>query len=91
MNQYIAIDSGGYLFTNNLGAFMATWLDAEKCRWCKFEQVCQGVKCKECNDLLYNTSISFNFAETCKNYDISECLKNVYMLCVLFSAKYYSK
>ena len=43
INEYLAIDSGGNL--NSL----CTWLQCllEKPSWCRNEQLCQGVKCKE--------------------------------------------
>ena len=36
MNEYLAVDSGGYFYKQ-------PWLDAshEKLRWCLVEQVCQ--------------------------------------------------
>ena len=30
MNEYLVIDSGGYLCTNNLHAIIAVWLDASR-------------------------------------------------------------
>ena len=30
LNEYVAIDSGGYLRTNSLRALIATWLDISK-------------------------------------------------------------
>ncbi|KAK2182759.1 hypothetical protein NP493_337g00027 [Ridgeia piscesae] len=32
MNEYLAIDSGGYLYTNSLCALIAAWLGASQRR-----------------------------------------------------------
>ena len=45
MNEYLAIDSGGYLCSNALITCMARCFP-EKPRWYSIEQVCQGVKRK---------------------------------------------
>ena len=45
MNEYLAIDGGGYFFTNSFRALIAACFP-KKTRWCLSEQVCQGIKCK---------------------------------------------
>ena len=43
MNDYLAIDSGGYLCANNCSVAECF---SEKSGWCLIEQVHQSVKCK---------------------------------------------
>ena len=61
MNEYLVIDSSGYLCTNNLHALNAVGLDASReAGWCLVEQVFRGVQCKtrmEYNNNSGNTSI----------------------------------
>ena len=51
MNEYLAIDSGGYLCVNSPHALIAKWLECfvmffqEKLRPCLIEQVCKEAKC----------------------------------------------
>ena len=47
INEYLAIDSGGYImWMNSLRAVIATWINAPRRSWCWNEQVCYWVKCK---------------------------------------------
>ena len=44
MNEYLVIESSGYLCVNSLHALTAVWLDfPKKLRWRLIEQICQGV------------------------------------------------
>ena len=50
MNEWLAIDSGEYLYTSSFHALIAARLNAlaYAVKRSSFEQVCQGVMCKKC-------------------------------------------
>ena len=67
INEYLAIESGGNVSVQSL-RLIAAWLECfpEKPRWCRYGQVCQGMKCvkrfersKGLNIALYKNTPSY--------------------------------
>ena len=51
LNEYLAVDRGGYLCMKPAQYLQRDWMLPERLRRCFIEQVCQGVKCKSLSNL----------------------------------------